>query len=78
MDLQCLLMQRQIDLRHPACMRLVLLDMEILESNEVIPGTFRRQAYWLPQVMTRLTLFRVLSLEHYLQQSPERCHLWLD
>ena len=55
---------------------LVLLDIEILEANEVLPGTFQRRAYWMPHTVTILTAFRLLNLEHFFHDHRELCHLW--
>eukprot|EP00435_Cladocopium_sp_Y103_P063298 s367_g24.t2 len=77
-DLQCMLLQRPCDQRTAACMRLVLLDTEIYEPNELQPGAFRRAAKWVPCLTTSGTLFRLLGLERVCQQHAGRCHLWLN
>ena len=77
-DLQCLLLQRQNEARPTTFMRLILVDIEILEQNDVLPGAFRRQALWMPQTVTRQTVFRLLGMESHCQQQSGRCHLWFN
>ena len=67
MNLQGILLQLRSDVRHPACQRLVLFDLDITEPNDILPGAFRRSAMWVPRTTTRLTLFRLLGLERFLR-----------
>jgi len=75
MELQCVLIQRNAERRPVSFLRLTLLDLEIVDENEVLPGVFRRVAR-LPHVTTRLTLFRILSLEELFHKHEDECHLW--
>ena len=77
-QLQCMLLQSTHDQRPAHFMQLILLDLEILEENDVLPGAFRRQAKWIPKRVNRATLFRLLGIEHFLQRSPARCQVWLN
>ena len=76
MNLQGILLQRQADLRQPSCQRLVLFDLDITEPNDILPGAFRRSSSWIPHTTTRLTLFRLFGLEHFLRDTPQFCQLW--
>ena len=76
MHLQGMLIQRRSEMRHPTCQRLVLFDSDITEPNDILPGAFRRSATWIPRTTTRLTMFRLLGLEHFLRDTPEYCQLW--
>eukprot|EP00435_Cladocopium_sp_Y103_P050915 s299_g15.t1 len=77
-DLQCLLLQRGDDLRPAQNMRLVLLDLEIYEDNDVLPGAFRRKSCWLPRIATWDTLFRLLGLDSLQAQYPDKCRVWIN
>ena len=77
-QLQCMLLQSSQDQRPAQFMQLILLDLEILEENDVLPGAFRRQAKWIPKRVNRVTLFRLLALENLFQRSPSRCQVWLN
>ena len=78
MDLQCMLVQRHADRRPITFLRLILLDLEIIEPNEILPGAFRRLAKWLPHVMTTTTLFRILSVEDLYRQHEDKTHFWIN
>ena len=77
-QLQCLLIQRGFERRPSGFLRLVLLDLEIIEQNEILPGAFRRMAKWVPHVTTTTSLFRILSLEDLLHRHEEETHLWIN
>ena len=47
-ELQCLLLQVRSDVRPSQFMKLILIDLEIYEPNEILPGAFRRFSKWLP------------------------------
>ena len=77
-QLQCLLIQRRSDYRPIDFLRLVLLDLEITETNEVLPGIFRRLAKWLPHVTTTTSLLRILRLEDLWNQHEDKTHVWIN
>lgn len=77
-DLQCLLVLRQGERRPITFLRLTLLDLEIFEANEILPGAFRRLAKWLPHVTTVISLFRVLSIEDLYQRHAHKTRLWVN
>eukprot|EP00435_Cladocopium_sp_Y103_P002562 s5056_g1.t1 len=77
-DLQCLLLQRGDDDRPAQNMRLVLLDLEIYEDNDVLPGAFRRKSCWLPRIATWDTLFPLLGLDSLQAQYPDKCRVWIN
>ena len=74
--LECLLIQTHLEPRPSTFMRLVLIDLEIYEPNEVLPGAFRRFATWLPETLNRVSAFRLLGVEQLQREHPERSHLW--
>ena len=78
MELLCILVVQAHQPRPIAFMRLTLLDLEIIEPNDVLPGVFQRTVKWLPHTTTRLSLFRVLGLEPLLALHEEKTHLWLN
>ena len=49
--LECLLIQTGLEPRPSTFVRIVLVDLEIFEPNEVLPGAFRRYAMWLPETI---------------------------
>lgn len=75
-DLQCLLVQTDTEPRPSTFLRLVLIDLEIFEPNEVLPGAFRRFSKWIPETLNRVSAFRLLGLESLLAAHPDRSHLW--
>ena len=77
-DLQCLLVLRQGERRPITFLRLTLLDLEIIEVNEILPGAFRRLAKWLPHRTTRTSLFRLLSIEDIVRRHEAKTHLWVN
>ena len=77
-QLECLLVQTQGHPRPSTFMRLVLVDLEIYEPNEILPGAFRRHAIWLPETLNRVSAFRLLGLENLLHDHPESSHLWFN
>ena len=74
--LQCLLVQRISELRPSPFLKMVLIDLEIYEQNEILPGAFRRFSRWLPQTLNRVSTFRMLDLEPLLDAHHDRCFLW--
>ena len=76
--LQCLLVQRISELRPSPYMKMVLIDLEIYEPNEILPGAFRRFSRWLPQTLNRVSAFRMLDLEPLLAAHQDRCFLWYN
>ena len=76
LGLQCLLLQRRVDPRPHHFLRLALLDVDITEQSDVLPGTIQRRASWLPHVTTVLSLFRLWNIERYFLDHTELCHLW--
>ena len=76
--LECLLIQTHLEPRPSTFMRLVLIDLEIYEPNEVLPGAFRRFATWLPETLNRVSAFRLLGVEQLQREHPERSHLWYN
>lgn len=77
-ELQCLLVLRQAESRPISFLRLTLLDLEIFEMNEILPGAFRRLAKWLPHITTVTSLFRILNIEGLYNQHASKTHLWLN
>ena len=75
-NLQCLLLQTVIDPRPSGFVRLILIDLELFEPNEVLPGTFKRFSKWLPMTLNRVSAFRLLDLEQLLIDHPAACRLW--
>lgn len=75
-DLQCLLVQVRNDVRPSSFMRLVLIDLEIYEPNEILPGAFRRFSKWLPVTLNRVSAFRLLEVETLLIEYPDSSRLW--
>ena len=59
-------------------LRLVLIDLEIFEPNEILPGAFRRFSIWLPETINRFSVFRLLGLESLLAAHPDRSRLWYN
>jgi len=76
--LECLLIQTHLEPRPSTFMRLVLIDLEIYEPNEILPGAFRRFATWLPETLNRVSAFRLLGIEQLQREHPERSHLWYN
>ena len=74
--LECLLVQTGLEPRPSTFLRLILVDLEIFEPNEVLPGAFKRFAKWIPESVNRVSVFRLLGLESLLRAHPERSHLW--
>ena len=77
-DLQCLLVLRQGERRPISFLRITLLDLEIFEKNEILPGAFRRLAKWLPHTTTMTSLFRILNLEDVYNRHTTKTHLWIN
>lgn len=75
-DLQCLLLQTGSDGRPSSFLRLILVDLEVFEPNEVLPGTFKRFCKWLPMTVNRVSTFRLLELEQLLTDHRTACRLW--
>lgn len=75
-DLQCLLLQIRSEVRPSPFVSLILIDLEIYEPNEVLPGAFRRFSKWLPMTLNRVSAFRLLDLEPLLIAHPESSRLW--
>ena len=71
--LECLLLQTALEPRPSTFLRLVLIDLEIFEPNEVLPGAFRRFSKWLPETINlRISVFRLLGLESLLAAPSTR------
>ena len=77
-DLDCMLILTTQQQRPIPFLRLTLLHIEIIEENDILPGVFQRSAKWLPHTTTRLSLFRVLSLENLLLLHDDKTHLWIN
>eukprot|EP00435_Cladocopium_sp_Y103_P022061 s2841_g5.t1 len=77
-DLLCGLLQRRSEARQASNLRLVLLDVEVYEEQDVQPSAFRRKAAWAPHITTRLTLFRLLGLESVFLRYSDRTRLWIN
>ena len=78
MELMCTLIVKVSQQRPIPFLRLALLDMEIIEPNDILPGVFQRSAKWLPHTTTRLSLFRILRLEELLTLHEDKTHLWIN
>ena len=76
--LECLLLQTDLEPRPSTFLRLVLIDLEIFELNEILPGAFRRFSIWLPETINRFSVFRLLGLESLLAAHPDRSRLWYN
>jgi len=74
--LECILVQTDMEPRPSSFLRLVVIDLEIFEPNEVLPGAFKRFSRWLPATINRLSVFRLLGLESLLVAHPDRSRLW--
>ena len=74
--LECILVQTDIEPRPSTFLRLAVIDLEIFEPNEILPGAFRRFSRWLPETINRLSVFRLLGLESLLAAHPDRSRLW--
>ena len=74
----CLLLQTDLEPRPSTFLRLVLIDLEIFEPNEILPGAFRRFSIWLPETINRFSVFRLLGLESLLAAHPDRSRLWYN
>ena len=77
-ELQCLLALRGNEQRPVSFLRLTLLDLEIIEANEILPGIFQRLAKWLPHTTTITSLFRILNIETIFRRREAQTHLWLN
>ena len=77
-NLQCILPQIHEERRPSPFLRIVLVDLEIYEPNEILPGAFRRFSRWLPRTINRRSVFRMLDLESLLDAHGERCKLWFN
>ncbi|CAL1154687.1 unnamed protein product [Cladocopium goreaui] len=77
-NLLCILPQLQDERRPSPFLRLVLVDLEIYEPNEILPGAFRRFSKWLPRTINRRSVFRMLDLESLLDIHGEHCRLWFN
>ena len=77
-ELQCLLALRSGERRPVSFLRLTLLDLEIIEANEILPGIFRRLAKWLPHTMSITSLFRILSIENVFRRHEAKTSIWLN
>ena len=77
-NLQCILLQRNSEPRPSEFLRLLLIDLEIYEQNDILPGAFRRFSKWLPMTINRRSIFRMLDLEPLLDAHGERCRLWYN
>ena len=75
-ELQCLLLQVRDENRPSSFVRMILVDLEIYETNEVLPGAFRRFSKWLPLTLNRVSAFRLLELESLLHAHRENSRLW--
>lgn len=74
--LQCFLMQQTTAPRPSSFLRLILIDIEIFDQQEIQPFALRRYAKWMPMTINRRSVFRMLDLETFYQEREERCHLW--
>ena len=75
-DLQCLLLQVRDEHRPSHFLKLLLIDLEIYEQNEILPGAFKRFSKWLPSTLNRISAFRLLNLESVFQEHPDSSRLW--
>ena len=77
-NLHWILLQIHEERRPSPFLRIVLIDLEIYEPNEILPGAFRRFSRWLPRTINRRSVFRLLDLESLLDAHGERCKLWFN
>ena len=75
-QVHCMLLQRREEPQPVHILQFILLDLEITEENNILPGIFTRKAAWMPHVITRQSILRILNLESLQQQQPERCRIW--
>ena len=59
-------------------LRIVLLDVEHYGATPFSWPSLKRTSKWLPAVVQRRSLLRVLGLEHACSPRPERCEVWLN
>jgi hypothetical protein len=75
-DLQCFLMQLTTEPRPSRFLRLIMVDIEIFDDQELQPFALRRYAKWMPMTINRRSVFRMLDLEDQYQKREAHCHLW--
>ena len=53
-----------------------LVDIEFYGTDALQPFAFRRLAKWLPHIINRHSISRMLELEDQYEAHLDRCHLW--
>ena len=76
LNLQCKIVQLYAEPRPANFMKIILIDIDIYSTQSFQPFAMRRHAKWLPRVINRRSVFRLLSLEEQLQEQEEHCYLW--
>lgn len=61
--LECLLVQTTGDFPISPFLRLVLIDIEFYGTEELQPFAFRRLTKWLPHIINRRSIFRMVELD---------------
>ena len=74
-DLQCLLILQTCDPRPSEFSRLVLIDLESYEPNQLQPSALRRFSKWMPCTINRISVFRLLGFGHLCQDQSDQCRL---
>lgn len=73
-----ILVQLTTDRPIASILRFALVDVEVYHPMETQPSTLTRRIQWLPNFITRLSLFRLLHLETHCHETPDRCHLYIN
>ena len=74
-DLQGIILQSHLEPRPSPFERIVLLDFEVAVNEIASTVPFRRLARWLPYVLNRRSLLRLLGCELVCQNNPAICHV---
>jgi len=76
LNLQCKIVQLRTEPRPASFMKIILIDIDIYSTQSLQPFAMRRQARWMPRVINRRSVFRLLSLDEQFQEQEEHCYLW--
>ncbi|CAL1136698.1 unnamed protein product [Cladocopium goreaui] len=76
LNLQCKIVQLRTEPRPTSFMKIILIDIDIYSTQSLQPFAMRRQARWMPRVINRRSVFRLLSLDEQFQEQEEHCYLW--
>jgi len=76
LNLQCFIVQLRNEPRPAEFMKIILIDIDIYNTQSPQPFAMRRQAKWLPRVVNRRSVFRLLGLDEQYQEQEDHCYLW--